>query len=609
MEEDDDQVVPLSELNLPPREENSIQRVIDYYVRKGAVLPPRQEALQQLFLAFISLSGASLYILPANLFALQYGNNYAGVLVWERETIYIVGTCVPALVVLYNATDLFLNKRRHEVPPLELAGHFIPLSRPRVPLLRDAGILLGSAISAVPLMLLSFQYHLPNVPFAVQVLQAIVVEIDNTVLHFLPIQLAMEYPIYRLPILPFEYWIKACRSYQPVSPSNEVLATRRRLLITYLNRVRKALRFCNEWKLHQYEWRFNQGVLPDVLFTVWNNDDVLHKLLQEFPVSRVACYREQTNYPRVHRVLSRVSGLLGAGLVLSSCVGYLVSPVNQLLAWTNNPVIAGVVTAPALYFLTVLLTFFGWTSGLQVYDLLSKWGPHEPKLPLEFKLYPKLYTLLTLLNLYLNLYSYAAAEELLDDSFPGEEWGELRTVLVWFVRFGISFLGITAVNDFYCVVLKKIAMYWGTHENQVISQIDYALELLVSQLEKCKEEQFAGAHIANYLADLNELDEQNALILPQPIDSGLTADEPATLATSASPEDTSKADRDEYLTEVSSMPTVVEAPRSSWGTTWRRALSWNAFWSSTTPDRRDEDNSVIDSEIETQSDSSNSNHL
>jgi hypothetical protein len=433
--------------------------------------------LQQVLLVFVCVSGASLYAMPANEYAKNYGSPLAGDTLLARQINYIGGTCIPALVVLYNATDIFFAIRRNESIPEELKDLLnFPLSDTQKKL-EDAGIFLGSAISAVPLMMVSFAYPLPLPinPIVSKISMGSIIEIDNTVLHFLPLKLAMMYPIYRLPILPVEWLIKVCREKKIELP-NEEAEMIRRAIINFLQRAQNSLLLKkSRFKIYYYEWKFEK-----------ENIVSLQDLIEEFPIDNFILASSRS---KIHDGLGMLSGVLVAGWVWSSCIGYLASTFNQTFTWMGESLgwTLAIVALP-LYFMTVLLTFLGYGAGKEQYEFITNWGPQVPKLPLEFKLYPKVFTLVMAFNIYIALYSYAAAEELIRDNFKVAIWDGMRDPLIWLCRSGVSYFGLFAIKEFTKTILRKIAIHWGQGDTQMAAKVMMELEQLMSVMALVKPE-------------------------------------------------------------------------------------------------------------------------
>ena len=265
----------------------AIQEIANHYLSGKHLTSGWGEFGQQLLLLAVSLSGASLYAMPAYQFALKYGSSLAGETLLARRINYMVSICVPASAVLYNATDIFFRVRRSEQIPEELEDDLVQDKSKAVRTAEDIGILVGSVASAVPLMLVSFAYPLPVNSTALKVIQGIVIEIDNTVLHFLPLKLAMQFPIYRFPIVPLELLIK--KIYANYVPPQETLIIEgaealRAKLMAYIGHVKTQLLLDkSEWEFFTYRWTLSNDLKKQLQAP--NSPDLLQALVKEFPMA------------------------------------------------------------------------------------------------------------------------------------------------------------------------------------------------------------------------------------------------------------------------------------------------------------------------------------
>jgi hypothetical protein len=464
----------------------SILKVFDYYLSGKGLPSKKRELLQQIGLAFVCLSGATLYIFPAKTFADEHGNNYAGDSQLSKEINYILGTTLCALVVLYVATDAFFNIRHNETIPEELKQYLNSLGSR----LKDWGTVIGAGISSVPLALVSLAYPLPIplnsrlLSIAIPALIALIIGVDNTVLHFLPLRLAMMLKVYRLPILPFEMATK--KLYQILFPStpavpNPAAEEVRNAVVQYLLDVQNKIRL-NPSFSRPLTWRFENDFKTMMRESETN---YLAIMTQQFPQAQAMAVK---NPSRFYQILSETTGVGTALLVWSGCSGYLMEPFNQLMNWTGNAIITGTAVTPALYFLSVLLTFFGYNTGKNIFHYLTQWGENDVKLPLASKLYPKAFAFLMLVNVYINLFSYAAAEQLVHDNFKGDYWDQIKPFFIWAARIGLPLLGIHAIKDFSVTLLQKWAMYFGENDTQFVARLDACIGQLVAAMAAAKPE-------------------------------------------------------------------------------------------------------------------------
>ncbi len=466
-----------------------LTEVVKYYLNGEGHLSLKKELLQQMFLSVVAVSGAGLYAVPADAYACSAQSSLAG------RLNYIISTCVPALVVLYNSTELFLAMRAAENIPSSLTDYLVSPHTYWQKIVENTIIALGSAISAFPLAAVSFIYPIPGLPTGVIILQSIIVEFDNTILHFLPIKLALRNALYRLPILPLEFIYKkiadCCLSAEQ-RQKNQLqqqidqgyLAIKQRL-VSHLEQSKSLLAI--------YGFKFNSSYLnytnraggqikelyqlePSPLILLQKLLDLIHAMSPARPIASPS---------KINTVLRKLVYIPGALWVMSSCAGFLIAPVDELTELTGNPAIGASISAPSVYFLGVLLAFFGGNSLQNAYDYLTLWQSDAVKIPQEFKFYPKTSILLIIISLYLSIFSYAAGAELINDNFKGDlEF--LRPAFLEFAKTGLAFLGFTAMLDFFCNVLRKFSQYGKDEDAETVVKLSAAFSQLSNSIQLMK---------------------------------------------------------------------------------------------------------------------------
>jgi hypothetical protein len=516
-------VITISELS-------PLESVANYYLEGKHLMPAWQELAKQAGLLMVAISGAGLYAVAADKYAKEQPDNN-----WEMSASFIIGTCTPALVILYNSTDLFINQQRAEQIPKLLKGTLVKLRTAKQQWLKNIGITVGSMISAIPLSLVSFLYPIPNVSTAGLVAIAAITELDNTILHFLPIELALQNPLYRVPFLPFEYSYKLLSTCQLTNEEkqqrrfeqekkhiyglfkqrfiNRLTQVQQRIVIHGFSFDKKNLSYKTKLtdELYYQDNGQSSSSYLEMLFNFHHNTDT------ESPKTTFGRVKE-----KLDKVLHPITYGLGAFWVTSSCIGYLVAPINELnhliSSNANNTntnssyysyedeclqmpsmVTATLIASPSIYFLGVLTAFFGGNALRNTYDYFSSWKNDELKIPLEFKLYPKTFMLLITVSAYLSCFSYAAAVELIEDNFVGQKWDTWRDYLIWLSKTGMPFLSMTAMIDFYRTAINKLVLYCGQSENNMLIRLNATLDQLKNGITLMNTEQFLQS-----LATLNQ---------------------------------------------------------------------------------------------------------
>lgn len=466
-----------------------LTEVVKYYLNGRGHLSLKQELLQQMLLSLVAVSGAGLYAVPADAYARSVQSGLAG------RINYIISTCVPALVVLYNSTELFLGMRAAENIPLSLTDYLVSPHTAQQKIVENIIITLGSAISAFPLAAVSFIYPIPGLPTGVIILQSIIVEFDNTILHFLPIKLALQNALYRLPILPFEFIYKKIADCCLSAEQRQRNQLQKQIDQGYLAIKQRLIAHLEQSKnlLAIYGFKFNGSYLnytnhagskikelyqqePSPLILLEKLLDLIHAMSPARPITQPS---------RINTLLRKLVYIPGALWVMSSCAGFLIAPVDELTELTGSSAIGASVSAPSVYFLGVLLAFFGGNSLQNAYDYFTSWQDDAVKISQELKCYPKTSILLIIISLYLSIFSYAAGAELINDNFKGDlEF--LRPEFLEFAKTGLAFLGFNAMLDFVCNLLKKFSQYGKDENAETVVKLSAAFSQLSNSVQLMK---------------------------------------------------------------------------------------------------------------------------
>lgn len=467
--------------------DNALNTVIKYYLDgKGHTSLPKL-IRDQVILLIVAITGAGLYATAADDYAQSIGEKLAG------RINYMVCTCLPALVVLYNSTELFLIMRRSEIIPAQLNQYLTNPSTHLQKNLEDIAITIGAAISALPLAAVSYMYPIPGLSKSLLLFQGIIVLIDNTILHLFPFKLAFSEPLYRLPSLPFECIVRQmmnCRLKQEVKDKkklqmqiNQSIQAIKQRLINHLECGQKLLsiygfkflgcNYANEVK-KQIDDEYSRQNLPTGLLIALLN--CLHDMAPHQSISPLSRLR------KFFRILSYVPGALW---VMSSCAGFLAAPVNEMTELTGSPALGATFSTPPIYFLGVLLSFFGGNALQNTFDYFTDWKEDAVKVPMAFKLYPKTSVLLIFISMYLSAFSYAAGAQLINDNFKGD-LAFLRPYLLYLAKTGLTFLGFTAMIDFFNNMLSKFGQYGRNEDAQTVIKLSEAFGQMSNSFQRMK---------------------------------------------------------------------------------------------------------------------------
>lgn len=487
---------------------NALQRLVAHYLLQTHRSTLSREFILEFVIHFVAITGSLNYYPPAA----RYGSAPEDLVFFyvpEQNGAIVAAT---AAMVLYNAFKIFLDMTQAENFPEDLAG-ILNLSKSEARrVMENVFIGVASFLSAIPLTSTFWTY----VDFALwaKIAAGVVIQADNTVLHFLPIKLMLNFPVYRFPFLPIEYtakFIADCSRSQSErnklarvaavsgAAQTAMQAVRNRLMYNGLQLTHGALSF-NSKKL-SYDITL-PGVV-EKLRTHWNQvdgavsesglgsgkpagrieiDNILKDLLQhDLPQPKPS-----TCMDSVRGGLIQLGTLLGGLLVFSSCTGYLANPTTLMYSLLPDlSVVIPTVMFPT-YAFAVLLVFFGVNMGRDTAAYLTSWGENDYKVPYEIKLRPKTYMLSLLANIYICIFSYAAAAEMVENnyqdgnvlSFTGHD--DLFTAMIWAAILGLNFLVFHTANDFTKGQLKLWLRHSGSEQERALIEFDLGMQRLVA---------------------------------------------------------------------------------------------------------------------------------
>ncbi len=485
-------------------------RLFEHYVEENHLPSKTHELIKQFLMLIVSVSGSYNYALPA----IKYAQSDDAILISHNPIHSVIGTCVPAIAVLYVATDMFLDFHfREKIPKCfseELALHESLKKR----IFNNICIFMGAFVSAIPLATTYLTYEENSLYLAIPL--TVIIQLDNTVLHFLPIQLMLSQPLYRWPILPFEYLyhaLKHCRTSQTEldkEAQNNQLANVINGLIAILN---SRLAAGIENIIHS-SLRFNWQRLAYCRTDLLKTDD----LTQENILSRAPNVLPSKG--SFHQVCDYTAFFLGAAWLIFGTIGYLANPFTLVDDRLHNIPQSVGITALPIYALAVLIVFL---AGNMMRDNFN-WGLNaiqgNQNLSLEVKLYPKTFALLELANIYFAFFSYAASAQMIEDNFTQDYWSSALPFFIGSAISGLIFLGLNATHGMFQTLLKKFALHFGSHDakelvqlREQFAQLTTAHTLIIPEkaeealkrdsFSKAKSQTFFGKSKSDIMTDLN----------------------------------------------------------------------------------------------------------
>mgnify|MGYP003402474917 FL=1 len=485
-------IVPDQEVSVTP---DALNAVIKYHLDGEGHCGLMQEILKWLGLSSVAAFGVIFYYVPAKAYAEticadpSYKDMPCGFFVIN----HLAGTLVVAGTILINATNAYLEQLKAGSIPLKLENYLeYPFSAKRKTA-QEIMTFVGSLIASMPFPVLSLVNPVPGLPIALNISEAFLIWMTNTFLHLLPFDLAFKNWLYRLPFLPLEFTIQEIvnallnaeekQEKELQAQINQHYQTVKQRLINHLDQAQRLLSiygfrftgddYTNEVKNDMHDIK-QQTYSPLQLLT-----QLFNRLHEMSPNRTIA------PSSRINRFFRQAVYLPGAFWVILSCAGFPMGSYKGMAEYTGDSVSAAVISAPSIYCFGVLLAFFGGNALQNSYDYLTAWKDDSVKIPMPFKLYPKTAVLLIMISMYLSVFSYAAGAQLINDNFNGKlEF--LRPYLLDLAKTGLTFLGFTAMIDFFNTVLSKFAQYGGAEDTQTVASLFEALSQMKASLELMK---------------------------------------------------------------------------------------------------------------------------
>lgn len=447
---------------LKAEEKNIIfEELFNHFVKENHLPSKTYEVLKQFLMLIISGSGSYNYALPA----IRYAQFDDAILISKNPVHSVIGTCVPAVAVLYVATDMFLDFHfRGKVPQQFRDFLALPESR-KQRIFNNFCIFIGAFLSAIPLATTYLTYENNSIPVAV--LLSTMIQLDNTVLHFLPIKLMLSQPLYRWPILPVEYLIYALK-YCLTSQTKLDRDKRKTQLTNVINGLTAALNgkltAGTENIIHSLlqfrPFRLDYKVTLPENFDNLSLETILEKAPKIIP-----------SKSKFHKVCDSSAFLFGSSWLIFGTVGYLANAFTLMDGILDNMSLSIGLTAMPIYALAVLVVFLAGNMMRDNFNWVLTAFKGQQNLALEIKLYPKTFMLLELFNIYCACFSYAAAAQMIEDNFTESTWKDALPFFIWSAITGIIFLGCNAVHGAYETLLRKYTLHFGSPDAKALVQL------------------------------------------------------------------------------------------------------------------------------------------
>lgn len=484
--EENQESIPIEEVSDP------LSVVLNYHFKGEGQVSLTREIAKQSGLFVVSILGVIFYYVPAKAYAASicvdpsYKNIPCDFFVFNHLT----GTLLVAGTILMNATNAYLDQQNAAHIPLKLVNYLKYSLTTKQKKAKDVMTLVGSLIASMPFPVLSL-VNSTGLPVVLEILQALTIWMTNTFLHLLPVDLAFSNIGYRLPFLPIEILVQQLsnallsaeekQEKELQEQIDQLYLMIKQRLINHLDLAQRLLSIYGfrstgcDYAVKNDICDIKKSTLPPIQLLV----QLLDRLHQMSPDRAIL------PTSRVNNFFRKVVYFPGASWVILACAGFWGGTFNEMTHLTGSPISAGVISAPSIYCFGVLLAFFGGNALQSSYDYLTAWKDDSVKIPMAFKLYPKTSILLIMISMYLSAFSYAAGAQLINDNF-NDKLEFLRPYLLDLAKTGLTFLGFTAMIDFFNNVLSKFAQYGGAEDASTVIQLFEALNQMKNSVHLMK---------------------------------------------------------------------------------------------------------------------------
>lgn len=449
--------------------------LIEYHLGEKNHLPSgRHVAKLQLAIITLSLAGF-LYEPPAE----QHGHTDT------QKALNVVDTCYTAIFMCYVATDIFIKEHigKQHVPE-----ELMDIIEPGLTLeeyVRQNWIIGSFAfLSAIPYATTAIAY--PFEPLGLFIPYLMYIFIATTLLHVLQVKLSLEHPIYGAP----PRW---CQSLWNTLTCHKITPEKQQALVE--KNILNAKRQQSKNKVSNAKDHFLASLVPylgqvdEIKLTEYLNKSPQEKAdhLMRFDVAT----------PQLPEIPLYIARFIGALIELGASLGYAANPFLVMQTWVKYDWLAAMLLAPSLYLFGVLMAFFGDLFGAKILTDIALWGENVIKLPIEFRVYPKVMIGAVAINVFCMVYAAAAAQEMMERAFSSKVSTETLQFLDVIAQIGISILAWYGPLDFQKLIIRYIVQYTQNNAAGKVMELASQFEALERDVLRLKENELANHETNN----------------------------------------------------------------------------------------------------------------
>lgn len=450
------------------------------------------EVFKQLLLFILAFFGVILYFPPANEYAesICADPDYKNIPCDFFVINHVAGTLLVAGGILMSATNAFFDRKKAENIPFKLQNYLKDALTPKQKLAENAVTFAGSFVASIPFMIITAVNPIPNLPKVIIVLQSAIVGLTNTLLHLLPFKLALKNPLYRAPFLPLEFIFQTISNALLNEEEKQEKELQGQINLGYQMIKQRMIDHLGlaQRLLSIYGYRLTGCSYTNEIAKKIRDIKELDELPLKLLTRLLTCLHERSPNQiisppgKLNNIFRKMLYFIGASWVILACSGFWGGTFNEMVELTKSQVLAAIFSALPDYCLMVLLAFFGGNALQNSYDYLTVWNDDTVKIPITFKGYLKTSVVSVMISMYLSVFSYAAGTQLINDNFNGKlEF--LRPYLLELAKTGLTFLGFTAMIDFFSNVLSKLQQYSGNADTQTVANFYAALNQMTDSIQ------------------------------------------------------------------------------------------------------------------------------
>lgn len=481
---------------------NALERFVSHFINESNGNPIPFGFLEGSLATLEGVGGSGgIYILPI---VSEFTKNMPRALAWN----FILTNPLSNVLFLINAADELADSMVREIRSPSAIKDLLKLPTKKALAVKYFKMTTGALVCSIPFGAATYLFPLPGCddPACLGLTISHTI-ISNTVLHAIAWDILLQPNnwIYRLPSVPFEIAYSRSRKALQSSEKKETLR-----LQTKRNVIYQKYRGLVSASFSQATQRIVQDYAKS------NDPTQLRRLTGSSSVTSVSMFVEgNTYYPSnqnrnaLRRCLSHTNTFLRTYLIL--LLGAILTIIAGL-GWEANPIYIGLQAGLSLplsilagvlpsYSTAVLFAFYGAMVSGQIYDYLTTWTGIRSKFSLEAQLYPKTFAVFLVINIYVALFAFAGAEQLIRTVFGDEMWDDFRPYMEYESIPVFQILSfVPLLNLFNTFVRKSVAKFGCSGDHKLAARLLEKTNVMLSYLDLLDGEKLIDG--------LNEYDDQ-----------------------------------------------------------------------------------------------------